>query len=137
MADRPHMDLTGEILKAAFQVSNTLGCGFLEKVYENSLVAELRAMGLHAVQQARVRVVYREQTVGDYIADVIVEGAVLIEIKATEEHHPIYVAQVLNYLRATRLPVALLVNFGRPKLKYRRFVLTEDGQAREDRNPIK
>ena len=121
-----HEELTEKIIRGSFAVSNMLGCGFLEKVYENALVVELRRMGLRVAQQAPVRVVYAEQTVGEYVADVIVEGAVLVEIKATVEDHPIYVAQTLNYLKATRLPVGLLINFGQPRLQYRRLVLTHN-----------
>ena len=124
-----HEELTEKIIRGSFAVSNTLGCGFLEKVYENALVVELRRMGLRVAQQAPVRVVYAEQTVGEYVADVIVEGAVLVEIKATVEDHPIYVAQTLNYLKATRLPVGLLINFGQPRLQYRRLILTHKPMA--------
>ena len=108
---------------AAFDVSNTLGCGFLEKVYENALVVALKKAGLKISQQVPVRVIYEGETVGDYVADLVVDGTILVEIKATVEHHDVYVAQVLNYLRATRLPVGLLLNFGRPKLTHRRLVL--------------
>ena len=107
----PEKEKTGRIIKAAFEVSNTLGCGFLEKVYENALSLELKRRGLQVTQQVPIRVLYLGQTVGNYIADLIVENAVLVEIKATEENHSIYVAQTLNYLRATNLPVALLINF--------------------------
>ena len=124
-----HEELTEKIIRGSFAVSNMLGCGFLEKVYENALVVELRRMGLRVAQQAPVRVVYAEQTVGEYVADVIVEGAVLVEIKATVEDHPIYVAQTLNYLKATRLPVGLLINFGQPRLQYRRLILTHKPMA--------
>ena len=123
-----HEELTGKILRAAFSVSNTLGCGFLEKVYENALAVELRLMGLNVVQQLPVRIVYRDETVGDYVADMVVDGAVIVEVKATAEDHPVYVAQTLNYLRATGLRVGLLLNFGQPKLKYRRLILSEHGR---------
>ena len=121
----PHEELTGRILQAAFEVSNALGCGFLEKVYENAMVVELRKRGMDFAQQTPVRVLYRGETVGEYAADLIVERTVLVEVKATIEHHSVYVAQALNYLKATRLPVALLLNFGRSKLMYRRLVLRE------------
>jgi len=118
----PHEELTGRIIKAAFEVSNTLGCGFLEKVYENALALEVRAAGHQVQQQVPIRVLYRGQTVGDYCADMIVERAVLVETKATEKDNPLFAAQVLNYLRATGLPVGLLLNFGQPRLSYRRLV---------------
>ena len=100
-----HDELTGEILRVAFDISNELGSGFLEKVYENAMVVGLRESGLKVAQQVPVRVHYLGQEVGDYIADMIVENAVLVEIKATEKHNPVYVAQTLNYLKATGLEV--------------------------------
>ena len=121
--DGPHTGTTGKILECAFDVLNTLGCGFLEKVYENAMVVALREAGIEVSQQVPLRVHYKDVLVGDYIADVVVDNAVLVEIKATEEHSPVYVAQVLNYLRASELPVGLLLNFGRPKLFYRRLTL--------------
>jgi GxxExxY protein len=122
--EAPHHELTGKIIRAAMEVSNTLGCGFLEKVYENSLAIELQSAGISVRQQVPIRVLYHGHTVGDYCADMIVEGAVLIETKAAEVDNPIFVAQTLNYLRATSLPVGLILNFGRPKLSFRRLVLT-------------
>ena len=119
-----HDRLTEKILKCAFDVQNTLGCGFLEKVYENALIVALQQEeGLKVQQQVPLRVHFREILVGEYIADLIVDGTVLVEIKATESNPPIYVAQVLNYLKATHLPVGMLLNFGRPKLYYRRLAL--------------
>ena len=120
-----HADVTEKILKAAFAVSNVLGCGFLEKVYENALVVEMERLGLRVAQQVPIRVMFRGQTVGEYVADLIVDSAVIVEVKATGEDHPLYVAQTLNYLRATGLPVGLLLNFGRPKLSYRRLACTK------------
>lgn len=116
-------DLTERILKCAFRVQNTLGCGFLEKVYEQAVVVALEREGLHAVSQVPFRVHFDGVLVGDYVADIVVENAVLLELKASEEEHPVHVAQVLNYLKASKLPVGLLLNFGRPKLRYRRLTL--------------
>ncbi len=121
---QPHADRTSAVLRAAFAVSNELGAGFLEKVYEHALAVELRHAGCHVATQVPVRIVYREETVGDYVADMIVDHCVLVEIKAAETLASIHVAQTLNYLRATRLPVALLLNFGTPKVQHRRLVLT-------------
>jgi GxxExxY protein len=118
-----HEDVTERILKCAFLVQNTLGCGFLEKVYENAMMAALRREGVEARQQVPLRVHFLDELVGDFVADILVQRAVVVEIKATKENPPIYVAQVLNYLKATGLPVGLLLNFGRPKLYYRRFQL--------------
>jgi len=120
-----YKDFTERIIAVAYEVSNTLGCGFLEKVYENALAVGLAEHGLSAAQQTPARVIYRDQTVGDYVADLIVENAVLVEVKATLGHHDVHAAQVLNYLKAPQLPVGLLLNFGRPKLMIRRFVLGE------------
>ena len=120
--DHPHADLTRQILDAAFRVCNALGCGFLEKVYENALSVQLKNQGLTVTQQVPIRVQYLGQTVGEYCADMIVQGAVLVETKATQKDDPIHVAQVLNYLRATKLPVGMLLNFGKPRLSYRRLV---------------
>jgi GxxExxY protein len=115
-------EVTGAILSVAFDISNELGCGFLEKVYENAMATGLRASGLKVTQQVPVRVKYLGQIVGDYIADMIVENSVLVEIKATEQDHPIYIAQTLNYLKATGIDVGLLLNFGKPKLSYKRLL---------------
>ena len=121
----PHEELTGRILKCAFRVQNTLGCGFLEKVYENAMMVALKADGLEAARQVPRRVHFEGVLVGEYFADIVVARRVLVEIKATEENPPIYIAQVLNYLKATELPVGLLINFGSPKLFYRRLTLRE------------
>lgn len=130
----PHEDITERVIKCAFDVQNTLGCGFLEKVYENAMMVGLKHNGLKATQQTPLRVHYQDILVGDYVADIIVEGAVLLEIKATEANPPIYVAQVLNYLKATNLPVGLLLNFALPTLYIRRLALQgrDDGRKAED-----
>jgi len=125
-----HSEITEAIIGVAYEVSNTLGCGFLEKVYENALCVGLREKGLGVSQQVPVRVSYHGQSVGDYVSDLIVQGAVLVEVKASLEHQTVYAAQILNYLKATNLPVGLLLNFGRPKLTVKRFVL---GRALRDR----
>ena len=124
--DHSFKELTEAIIAGAFRVSNTLGCGFLEKVYENALAAELRHRGLDVATQVPIRVVYREETVGDYQADMVVNRSVLVEVKATEAHHDIFMAQVLNYLRATKIPVGLLLNFGQPRLWNKRLVSSAD-----------
>ena len=120
-----HAELTEKILKCAFRVQNTLGCGFLEKVYENAMAVALRKEGLKTFQQVSMHVHYQGVQVGEYLADMVVEGAVLVEVKATEQHHGIHVSQVLNYLKATNLPVGLLLNFGSPRLFYRRLELKD------------
>ncbi len=103
-------------------MSNTLGCGFLEKVYENALVLELRQAGLSVAQQQSIQVKYGGSVVGDYVADLLIEEKVLIELKAAKAQDDIHVAQCLNYLKATGHAVCLLVNFGKPKAEIRRIV---------------
>lgn len=93
------------------------------------MMVALKREGLNAQQQVPLRVHYEGVLVGEYVADIVVDRAVLLEIKATEESPPIYVAQVLNYLKASNLPVGLLLNFGRPRLYYRRLTLREAGKA--------
>jgi GxxExxY protein len=115
-------DLTRTIIGCAFNVSNDLGCGFLEKVYENSLAVEFRQKNIPFGAQVPLRVLYSGQTVGEYVADMIVDSSVLVEIKATEIDNPAHKAQVINYLRATGLEVGLLLNFGRPRLSVQRLV---------------
>lgn len=113
--------LTEKTIGCAFTVSNTLGCGFLEKVYENALAHELRKVGLKAEQQHGITVHYDGVAVGEYAADLLVEGVLLLELKAVKDLDDIHLAQCLNYLKATKLPLCLLVNFGKPKLEVRRI----------------
>ncbi len=119
----PEAELTEKILAAAFKVQNTLGCGFLEKVYENALLVELARNAMRVEQQKAVQVLYGGAIVGEYQADLVVEGRVLVECKAVSTLDSIHEAQLLNYLKATGVRVGLLLNFGRPKLQYRRFVV--------------
>lgn len=121
--DYPERDLTGKILECAFAVHNTLGAGFLEKVYANALGIELRSHNIPFKAEAASKVEYRGSVVGDYIADIIADQRVLVELKACAALDSVHVAQVLNYLRASGVRVGLLLNFGRPKLEYRRLVL--------------
>jgi len=118
----PEQELTQRILEGAFAVHNTLGCGFLEKVYSNALFVELHKMELHCEQEVPFKVTYRDAVVGDYCADLIVERRVIVELKACAGLDPVHEAQILNYLKATGIQVGLLLNFGKPKLQYRRFV---------------
>ena len=118
----PEQDLTQKILEGAFSVHNTLGCGFLEKVYSNALLFELRNMNLSCEREVPFKVRYKEVVVGDYCADLIVEKRVLVELKVCASLDSVHEAQVLNYLKASSVQVGLLLNFGKPKLQYRRFV---------------
>jgi len=113
--------VTEKIIGCAFMVHNTLGAGFLEKVYENALFYELEKSGTRVVRQSRIEVVYKDVIVGEYIADLIVEGYCIVEVKAVKAIDNNHHAQVLNYLRATDLKTALLLNFGAPKLEIKRF----------------
>ena len=114
--------LSEEIIGAAFEVSNVLGVGFLEKVYENALNIELNLRGLKTLQQAPLKVFYKEELVGDYIADILVENEIIIEVKAIKELDVIHTAQCLNYLRITGLKLCLLFNFSKPKVEIKRIV---------------
>ena len=114
-------ELTDRIIGCAYKVLNSLGCGFLEKVYENALLHELRKTGLFVQQQHPVPIYYDGVLVGDYTADLIVEETVLLELKAVQALDEIHEAQCLNYLKATGLPICLLLNFGRPRLGLRRL----------------
>lgn len=114
--------LSEKIIGCAFRVHNVLGCGFLEKVYENALSHELRKNSLSLEQQKPIQVIYDEVIVGDYIADILVESAVIVELKATKAIDEIHKAQLLNYLNATGLNLGLLLNFGQPRLEIKRFV---------------
>ncbi len=119
-------ELTHTIIGCAYAVSNTLGIGFLEKVYENAMVHELRKSGLSVLQQHPVEVIYDKISVGQYYADLFVEAKVLIELKTTKDLTDIHAAQCLNYLRATRLPICLPINFGHPKVQVKRIVPHDD-----------
>ena len=108
-----HQELTNKIIGAYYKVYNSLGYGFLEKVYENSLKIELQRLNLKVDQQKNIKVVYEGFEVGDYFADLIVENLVIIELKAAEAICEQHEAQLLNYLRATDKEVGLLLNFGK------------------------
>lgn len=116
-----HSDITEKIIKAFYKVNNALGFGFLEKVYENSMVIELRKMGCKVLQQKNIKVYYEEEEVGDYIADLLVDDLVIVELKAAEAIHEDNEAQLINYLKATEIEVGLLLNFGK-KAEFKRKV---------------
>lgn len=116
-----HQDLTERILKAYFNVYNTLGYGFLEKVYENAMIIELRRQHLTCTRQQLIKVYYQQTEVGSYFADLVVNGAVIIELKAAEGLAVEYERQLLNYLKATQMEVGLLLNFGK-KPEFRRKI---------------
>jgi GxxExxY protein len=114
--------ITERIIGCVYKVSNILGSGFLEKVYENALTLELRKNGLKVKQQHGIQVRYDGVVIGEFAADLLVEDKVIIELKATRALDDIHMAQCLNYLKATDLSVCLLINFGKPKAEIRRIV---------------
>jgi GxxExxY protein len=113
--------LTEAVLSAAFEVSNTLGAGFLEKVYERALHRELSLRGIKAIAQANFPVKYKSHIVGDYTADFLVENQLIVELKCASSLLPEHTAQCLNYLKASNKPLCLLINFHNPKLEWRRL----------------
>ena len=118
----PHQELTGQIIGAAIEVHKELGPGFLEKIYENALKIELLARGVAFESQVAVPVRYRGQIVGNYVADLVVEDTVLCELKAVEALVVVHEAQLLNYLKATRFTIGLLLNFGQSKTQIKRLI---------------
>ncbi len=115
-------DLSGRVIGCAFSVLNTLGAGFLEKVYENALAHELRAAGLRVLQQFGLTVRYKDVVVGEYFADLLVEDALLVELKTVKALDDAHRMQCTNYLKATGLRLCLLLNFGGPRLEIKRVV---------------
>jgi GxxExxY protein len=114
--------LTERVLAAVFEVSNILGAGFLEKVYARALLRELALRGIRATAQASLAVTYKSHPVGEYFADILVEGVLVIELKCVERLANEHVAQCINYLRASGLGLCLLINFQRPKVEWRRII---------------
>jgi GxxExxY protein len=115
-------DITYAINGAVFEVNRVLGPGFLEKVYENAVLIELKSRGLKAESQVPIKVLYKEDVVGEYVADILVEEKVIVELKTIERLEKIHEAQLLNYLRATGLNIGMLVNFRNTKAEIKRLV---------------
>ncbi len=122
--------LTERIIGCAYEVSNRLGSGFVEKVYENAHAYEMRKNGLKVLQQFPIKVQYENVMVGEFVADELVEDVVLVELKAVSGLNEEHVAQALNYLRATGLPACLLMNFGQSKIQVRRLHPSPSWKAR-------
>jgi GxxExxY protein len=116
-----HEELTGRVLEACFEVSNELGCGFLESVYQNALAIALESKGFTPQKEVSLDVQFRNQVVGKFFADIVIESKIIVELKAVKALVPEHCAQVLNYLNGTGIEVGLLVNFGQPRLEYRRL----------------
>jgi GxxExxY protein len=121
-----HEDLTGAILGCAFEVINELGAGFLESVYERAMLVAIEQKGLQVQAQRPIEVRFRERSVGEFYADLFVEQKVIVELKAVKAIAPEHQAQVINYLNATGIEVGLLINFGNPRLEYKRFTRSKD-----------
>jgi len=115
-------DLSRLVIGRALVVANTLGSGFLEKVYENALAYELRKIGLAVAQQRGVVVRYEDVIVGEYTTDLLVDDVLVVELKAVKALDNVHRAQSLNYLKATGLHLCLLLNFGKPRLEIKRIV---------------
>jgi GxxExxY protein len=113
--------LTERIIGCAFKVANILGCGFAEKVYENAMVHELKRAGISVEQQKEITVYYDGVVVGEYLADLMVEGKILVELKAIRSLDDVHIAQCLNYLAATGAAICLLLNFGK-RVEVKRFM---------------
>lgn len=121
-----HSDITEKIINSFFKVYNTLGYGFLEKVYENAMFIELKNFGLYVEKQKRIQVSYCDKIVGDYFADLIVNNQVIIELKAAESLCEEHEYQLINYLKATEIEVGLLLNFcKKPEFKRKIFSNTK------------
>ena len=126
-----HKDLTDIILKTFYEVYNELGYGFLENVYQNALLIELRNKGLNVVPQKRIKVYYKGDEVGDYFADLIVEEKIILELKAADYIVEQFENQIVNYLRGTDCEVGLLLNFGK-KPEFRRKIFENKRKIRKN-----
>jgi GxxExxY protein len=116
-------DMTEVVIGSAFEVANVLGAGFLEKVYERAMLRELALRGISAKAQVSFPVCYKGQCVGEYFADLVVEEKLIVELKCVDRIANEHLAQCINYLKAASLPVALLINFQRPKVEWKRVLL--------------
>lgn len=118
-----YKDLSYKIVSFAMKVHTILGPGFLEKVYENALMVLFGKEGIKAVQQAPIKVKFENEIVGNYYADILIENKIILELKTVEKITDIHRAQALNYLKATGLKLAIILNFGAKSLEYERLVL--------------
>ena len=118
-----YKELTGKIIQAFYEVHHVLGPGYLESIYQNALIIELKAMGLRCETEKVVEIFYRNKKVGEHRLDLVIDDKVIVELKAVAEFHPAHQAQVISYLKATGSKIALLVNFGKDKVDYKRIIL--------------
>ena len=126
-----HKSLSDSILKIYYEVYNELGYGFLEKVYQNAMYFELKSQGFKVEAQKQIKVFYKSQIVGEYFADIIVEGVITLELKACECLKDEHQAQLLNYLRATKVEIGMLLNFG-TEPEFKRLIYTNDRKRIKD-----
>jgi GxxExxY protein len=120
--ERRFKQITERVIGCAYEIANRMGCGLLEHVYQNSMYIELPHAGLKATPQFPITIRYRDAVVGEYIADLFVEDALLVELKAVKALDDVDTAQCLNYVKATGLKICLLINFGKSEIEIRRIV---------------
>lgn len=130
-----HEELTHKVIGCAFEVINELGSGFLESVYERAMLIALSDANISAESQTPVNVEFRQKSVGDFYADLLVEGKVLVELKAVKALAPEHQAQIINYLNATGIEVGLLINFGNSKLEFKRFTRSKEKNPEHPAHP--
>ena len=123
-----HKELSNKIIKAFYNVYNTLGYGFLEKVYEKALLIELKENGIECENQKPIKVSYKNYNVGDYYADIVVENKIIVELKVAENICDEHEFQLINYLKATEIEIGLLLNFGK-KPEFKRKIFTNDKKS--------
>jgi GxxExxY protein len=119
-----HSQLSGKLLGIAFKVHNTLGCGLHESAYEEAFCIELANTGILYSRQCTFPILYCSQYIGTYIADIVVDNTIILELKSVRELNPVMFAQVINYLKLSKLPVGLLINFHNIRVEWKRFVNT-------------
>ncbi len=118
-----HKNLSDLIIKTSIEVQKELGRGFLEKVYENSLIIALKSIGLKVEQQKLINVFFRSENVGEYYADIVVNDKIILELKAVETLHPNHYAQLVNYLKASDYEVGYVINFGKIPIQFKRLTV--------------
>ena len=117
-----YKDLTDKILRACYNVHNGLGCGFFEKVYQEALAIELTEMNIPFEREKHLPIIYHGKVLDcDYIADFVVDGKIILELKAVTEMNTLFEAQLINYMKATHIKVGYLINFGQERLYYKRY----------------
>ena len=125
-----YSDITETIIKEAYYVYNILGYGFLEKVYENALFKRLNNTELHITQQYPINVYFENEKIGEFFCDLIVDNKVIVEVKAVERLNAAHEVQLVNYLKATKIEVGLLINFGK-RIEIRRKVFSKNKNRRK------